>query len=75
MQEAFTGRINSVNIWYHSVQKVLFSLLLCKNKEIKIYKTKILPVVLDGCENWSFKLSGTHKLREFEKGMLKKIYG
>ena len=29
-----------------------------KNLKIKIYKTIILPVVLDGCEAWSLTLRG-----------------
>jgi hypothetical protein len=38
------------NAGYHSVQGLLPSYALSENKEIKIYKTIILPVVLCGCE-------------------------
>jgi hypothetical protein len=38
------------NACYHSVQNLLSSHLLAKNLKIRIYKTKILPVVLYGCE-------------------------
>ena len=41
--------------------------LLSKNFKIKIYKTRILPVVLYGCEAWSLKLSEECRLRVFEK--------
>jgi hypothetical protein len=46
-----------------------------KNIEIKIYKTAILPVVLYRCENWSFTLSGEHRLRIFENILLRNILG
>jgi hypothetical protein len=32
-----------------SVQSLLSSLLLSRNVKVKIYKTKILPVVVYGC--------------------------
>ena len=44
------------NACYYSVQNLLFSSLLSKTLKIKIYKTVIVPVVLDGCENWSLTL-------------------
>jgi hypothetical protein len=49
-------RLNSGNACYHSVQNLLSSRLLSKNTEIKIYKTKILPLVLNGCETSSVTL-------------------
>jgi hypothetical protein len=53
IQEEIKRRLNSGNACYHSVQNILFSHLLSKNLKIRIYKTKILPVVLCGCETWS----------------------
>jgi hypothetical protein len=44
-------------------------------KHITIYKTFILPVVLYGCETWSLILRVEHKLRVFENGVLKRIFG
>jgi hypothetical protein len=41
--------LNSGNACYHSVQNLLFSLLLSKNVKFRIYKTIILHVVLYGC--------------------------
>jgi hypothetical protein len=38
----------------------LSSPLISKNLKIKIYKTVILPVVLYGCETWSFNLREEH---------------
>ena len=55
------------------VQNLLSSSLLSKNIKIKTYKTIILPVVLYGCETWSFTLSEEHRLRVFKSRMLRKI--
>jgi hypothetical protein len=49
--------------------------LLSKNTKIKIYKTIILPVVLYGCETWSLTLREEHRLRVFEKRVLRRIFG
>jgi hypothetical protein len=43
--------------------------------KIKIYKTVILPVVLYGCETWSLTLREEHRLRVFEKRVLRGIFG
>jgi hypothetical protein len=45
-------RLNSHNACYHSVQKLLSSCLLPKNRKIRIYKAVILHVVLYGCQPW-----------------------
>ena len=51
IQEEIKFSLNSWNACYHSAQNLLPFLLLSKN--IKMYKTKILPVVLYGCETRS----------------------
>jgi hypothetical protein len=43
--------------------------------KIKIYKTTILPVVLYGCETWTLKLREEYRLRVFEIGVLRRIFG
>jgi hypothetical protein len=43
--------------------------------KIKIDKTIILPVVLYGCETWSFTLREEHRLRVFENMVLRRIFG
>jgi len=48
---------------------------LSKNVKIKIYRNIILPVVLCGCETWSLTLREEHRLRKFENGMLRTIFG
>jgi hypothetical protein len=41
--------------------------------KVRIYKTIILPVVLYGCETWSLTVREEHKLRVFEKRVLRRI--
>jgi hypothetical protein len=43
--------------------------------KIKIYKTIILPVVLYGCEIWFLTLREEHRLRVFEKRVLRTVFG
>jgi hypothetical protein len=42
---------------------------------MKIYKTVILPVVLYGCETCSLTLREEHRLRVFQKRVLRSIFG
>jgi hypothetical protein len=65
----------SVYACYHSVQSLLSSRLLSRNVKVKIYKTIILPVVLNGCETWSLTLRVDHRLRVFENRILRRISG
>jgi hypothetical protein len=62
IQEDIKRRLNSGNAYYHSVQNLLFSHLLHKNLNIRMYKTVILLVVLYGCETWSLMLRVEHIL-------------
>jgi hypothetical protein len=45
------------------------------SREVKIYKTIILPFVLYGCETWSVTLREEHRLRVFENRVLRRIFG
>jgi hypothetical protein len=49
--------------------------LLPRNKEIKIYKTIILPNVYRGGENLYVKLREEHRLRAFESRVLRGAVG
>jgi hypothetical protein len=49
--------------------------LLSRSLKVKIYKTVILPVVLYGRETWSLTLKTEHRLRVFEKRVLRRISG
>jgi hypothetical protein len=42
---------------------------------MKIYRTEILYVVLDGCGTWSLTLNEGHKLRNFKSGLTRKVFG
>jgi hypothetical protein len=75
IQKEIKRSLNSANACYHPVQKLLSYCLLLKNLKIRIYKTIILPVVLHGCETWSLKLKGKHKLRVSENRVLRRMSG
>ena len=53
----------------------LSSSLLSKNIVIKVYRTPILPLVLNGCETWSLTLREERRLRVLENRVLRKIFG
>jgi hypothetical protein len=48
---------------------------LSRNVKVKIYKAIILSFVLYGCETWSLTLREEHRLRAFEKRVLRRIFG
>jgi hypothetical protein len=75
MHKEIKSRLNSGNACYHSVQSLLSSIFLCRKFKVKIYKTTILPVVLFGCETWSLTLREEHRLRVFETGEMRRIFG
>ena len=75
IQGEIKSRLKSGNACYLSVQNLLFSTLLSKNKKIQIYRNIILPVVLYGCETRSFTLREECGLRVFENRSLRKIFG
>jgi hypothetical protein len=45
------------------------------SKNIKIYRTIILPVVFYGCKTWLLTFREEHRLRVFENGVLRGIFG
>jgi hypothetical protein len=67
--------MKSGNVCSHLVQNILSSSLLTKNIKIQIYRTIILPVVLNECKTWSLTLRVGSMLRVFENRMLRKIFG
>jgi hypothetical protein len=58
-----------------SVQNLLSSHLLSKKIKIRIYKSIILPMVLNGCETWSLTLREEYRLRMFQNRVLRRILG
>jgi hypothetical protein len=51
------------------------SSVLPLNLQIKVCRTIILPVVLYGCETGSLTLRVEHRLRVFNKGVFRRIFG
>jgi hypothetical protein len=74
IQEEIKSRLKLRNACYHSVQNLLSSRLQSKNLKIKIYRTKILPVVLYGCETWSLTLREERRLKVFENRVLRRVF-
>ena len=56
-------------------QNILYLHLLFESINIKIRGTIILPVVLYGCETRSVMLKEEHRLRAFESGVMRKMFG
>jgi hypothetical protein len=46
-----------------------------RNVKVKIYKTIIVPAVLYECETWSLTLREEHRLRVFEKRVMRRMFG
>jgi len=75
IQEEIKSRLKSGIACYNSVQNLLSSSLLSKNLKIKIYRTIILLVVLNGCETWSLTLREERRLKVSENRVLRRISG
>jgi hypothetical protein len=75
IQEGIKSRLNSGKTFYHSGQNLLYFHLLSKNLEIKVYGTIILPIALYGCETWLLTLREDHRLKVFENGVVRRIFG
>jgi hypothetical protein len=76
IQEESKRRLNSGNICYHSVQKILSTRLLSKNVKIRICAITVLPDVLYGYETWSLTLRDeyTRRLGVFENRVLRIVF-
>jgi len=55
--------------------RILVFHFVIQNTQIEIHKNTILPVVLYGCENWSFKMREERRLSLFENTVLRRIFG
>ena len=74
MQEEINSGLKSGNA--SIFRSTIFCFPVCyKNMKIKIYRTIILPVVLYGSETWTLSLGEEHRLRAFEKRVLRRIFG
>jgi hypothetical protein len=75
IQEEIKRRLNSGNACYHSAQKLLSSHLLLMSSKIRINKTIVLPVLLNGPETWPLTLKEEHRLRVFGNSVVRGIFG
>jgi hypothetical protein len=48
--------------------------LISEDTTIRTYKTTVLPVVLYGSQTWSITFREEHRLRVFEKELLRRIF-
>jgi hypothetical protein len=70
IQEEIKRRLNSGNACYHSVQKLMSSLIVSKKVKIRIHKIIILPAVLYWCGTWSLISREEYRIRVFENKVL-----
>jgi hypothetical protein len=75
LQEQIMRNLILVNVWYQSVQKLLFSRSHSNHLKIKIYVILILPVILNGCETWSLTPREIRSRKVLKNKVLKDIFG
>jgi hypothetical protein len=75
IQEKIKGKLKSENACYHVVKNILSSTLPYKHLKINIHRIIMLPVILYGCETWSFTLREEGRLRVSENRVLRRIFG
>jgi len=73
MHEEIRSRLNSGDAHYHSVQKLLSSYLPFKNKNIKVFTTVNLPVILRVCAAWSLTRGEERRLRVLKNTMVRNL--
>jgi hypothetical protein len=75
LHEGIKSRLISGNVFFNSVQRFLSYRLLSRNVNVKVHKLMIVPVVLCRFETRSLTLTEEHRLRVFERWVLRKIFG
>jgi hypothetical protein len=73
-QGLISSRVEARKLKSANTVSPLSSCLLSKNTKFKANEPVILPVVLCGCETWSLTLREEHRLRLFEKSLLRWIF-
>ena len=74
-QEEIRSRLKPGNACYYLVKNLNSFSLISKNIKIRIYRTIVLTVVLNGCETWSLTLREELRLKVFENRVLRRIFG
>jgi len=59
----------------HANQKFFKSRLVTKYSKLKLYRTVIRPIVTYASETWVLKGTIIHKLLDFERKILRRIFG
>ncbi|KAJ8050635.1 hypothetical protein HOLleu_03917 [Holothuria leucospilota] len=67
------GRINKGRIAFTKSNKIWKSKQVNRKTKLKLYKTTVRPVLLNGCETWKMNRSDEKKLDSFQYQCLKKI--
>jgi hypothetical protein len=73
MNNAFLSALRTDQI--RPISAAVRFLLAVEGNKTKIYITVILTVVLYGCETWSLVSREEHRLRVFERGVLRGMFG
>lgn len=68
-------RMNNASKVLYSVMPILKSGSLHRNNKIRIYKSVIRPVLTYGGETWTLTARSANMLDNFERKILRKIYG
>jgi hypothetical protein len=74
-RDEVTGDCNIIFCYIYYIYNILYFKTCVYMHEIKIYRNKILPAVLYGCETWSLTLNEECRLRVFENRVLRRIFG
>jgi hypothetical protein len=75
IQEEIKARIHAGNKCYFGLNKLFKSRMLSKSLKIQLYRTLIRPVVMYGCETWTFHKIQQNTLLVFERKILRSIFG
>jgi len=75
MHNEIKMRINAANRCYFTMRETLSSKLLSRRTKERLYCTHMRPIVTYACDTWSSTQGDEEKLQNFERKILRKIYG
>ena len=75
MHNEIRMRINAANRCYFTMREMFSSKLLSRRTKERLYCTYMRPVITYACETWSSTQGDEEKLQNFERKILRKIYG
>ncbi|PSN32582.1 hypothetical protein C0J52_21350 [Blattella germanica] len=68
-------RINTPNRAYYSLSPIVKNKIISREIKIKIYKTLIRPIIMNGTETWVLNKNTCKQLAVFERKILRRIFG